>query len=116
MYMSTPEVLPPEVKPEAPVQQVPETVIPREVEQGTGVQNVQQQPQQLVADDGQVTAQPVPPPVSDQPQIKIPAQSQQQLADLSKGSINDSGTWFGVYWLRRVKVALQNGMQAIFGE
>ena len=110
--MSAPEIEPRSPLPET-VREVPEE-IPRTVEQGIGVKPTPVQPQQ-VKSNGQVIAQPVPVPASNKPTVSVPAVSQQQLDDYSKGSIVDSKTWFGVYWMRVVKKALQSGFSVIFG-
>ena len=90
--------------------------IPRAVEQGIGVKPTPAQPQQVKSSSGQVIAQPVPVPPGNQPSVSIPATNTQQLDDYSKGSVSDSKTWFGVYWLRIVKKAFKSGFSVIFGQ
>lgn len=117
--MSTPEILPQSpVPPE--VQHVPQTPeIPAHVEQGTGMQAVPSDPQQLQTLQGQVLAQPTnPTPQTDPnaPTVTIPAHSQEQLVQMSQGNPDDSSTWFGVEWLRRLKQAIHSGIRAIFSQ
>lgn len=118
--MSTPEILP-QSPPPPEVQHVPQTPeIPAHVEQGTGMQAVPADPQQLQTLQGQVLAQPVNPapvqPLQNMPTVTIPAQSQEQLLQMSHGNPDDTTTWFGVEWLRRIKQAVHSGMRAIFSQ
>lgn len=116
--MATPEILPQQPMPEA--QHVPQNPeIPQELEQQTGVQPVQQDPQALQDSQGRIVAQPVNTapvhPVQNAPLVNVPAQSQEQLSQMSQGDPSDTSTWFGVEWLRAVKSAILQGKQVIFG-
>ena len=117
--MSAPEYQPQSPQPEqqADVQQVPEQVIPPEVEQATGAQQSPPDPQQQI---NQALQQQPQPQQQAQPQatqtMSVPAASQQQLDDYAKGDAANSSTWFGVYWVRRAKQALQDGIQVVFGQ
>ena len=44
--------------------------------------------------------------------ITLP-KSQLELAELSKGSISDSITWFAAFWLRMIKKAIHFGWQLL---
>ncbi len=46
--------------------------------------------------------------------VQIPAE-QTRLTTLSKGSISDSLTWFGAFWVRIFKKAIHFGWQVIIG-
>lgn len=110
----------PEQQPEIPLDQqvvdIPDQPeIPDVVEQA-GVVQAQPTMQPVVGDNNQPVAQPVPaPPAPTGPSITIPASGEEQLERLSKGSINDSKTWFGVYWLYKIRRALKEGLGIIFG-
>lgn len=102
------------------VQQIPEQVrVPEGMEQ-IGVSATQVQAQPLQTPQGQVLAQPVAPspvpPIQDAPTIQIPAVNEAQLEQMSHGNPDDQATWFGEFWLRKVKQAVQSGVQAIFGQ
>lgn len=110
----------PEQQPEIPIDQqvvdIPDQPeIPAAMEQA-GVQQAPAQVQPVEDDAGQTIAQPVPaPPAPTGPSITIPATGEEQLKAYSKGSINDSNTWQGVYWLYKIKRAIKEGVQIIFG-
>jgi hypothetical protein len=105
----------PEIPPDQQVIEVPDQPeIPAAVE-AAGVHSAQPTMQPVQGDDNQPIAQPVPAPAPSGPSIKIPATGEQQLEALSKGSINDSKTWFGVYWLYKIRKAVKDGLQVIFG-
>jgi len=115
--MAGPEYQPTSPQPEAPVQQVPEQAeIPREVEQATGAQVIPHQPDPL-QQNGQTVAQPaVPAQDPSGPSITIPAHNEEELNKMAHGKPEDSKTWFGVYWLYRLKKALHSGAKAVFGK
>lgn len=59
-----------------------------------------------------------------QPLIQTPAgqvisvtlpKSQLELAELAKGSISDSITWFAAFWLRMIKKAIHFGWRVLGG-
>jgi len=113
----------PELQPQthAPpeVQHVPQTPeIPADVEQETGMQAVQTHPQKLQTPEGQVLAEPVSPIAdsTEETTVTIPAQSQAELEQMSKGDSTNTSTWFGVGWLRRIKQAVVSGKKVIFGK
>lgn len=115
--MASPELQPHSPPPE--VQHVPEQMnIPIEMGQsGATPTQVQAQPLQD-AQTGQVLVQPmvqVPQPQVDIPTIKIPAYSEEQLEQLAHGDPAEQATWFGEFWLRKVKQAISSGVQAVFG-
>lgn len=106
----------PEIPPDQQVTEIPEAPeIPAHVEQATGVSSVPTQPRPLQDDTGAVVAQPVPPPPSG-PSVTIPAQSQAVLAQMAKGNASSSQTWFGVFWLKKIKKALKEGLAVLFGK
>lgn len=110
----------PEQQPEAPIDQqvveIPDAPeIPAHVEQG-GVQSTPSQAQPVQDDNGATIAQPVPVPAPQGKTVTIPATSTEELETLSKGSITDAKTWFGVYWIFKIRKALKDGIQVIFGK
>lgn len=115
--MAIPEIEPRPQQPQPEVvQQIPEQAeIPAHVEQATGVQAVPAQPQPL-QQNGQVVAQPVPPPQDDNnmPTIVVPADSEEQLEKLAQGDPEDASTWWGVAWLYIIKQKLHDGVRAVF--
>jgi len=62
---------------------------------------------------------------SGKPLISVPGQggkikitipkSQVELENLSKGSISDSITWFGAFWIRMIKKAIHFGWELVGG-
>lgn len=110
----------PEQQPEIPLDQqvvdIPDQPeIPAAVEQA-GVQVSIPQVIAVQDDAGQTIAQPVPaPPAPTGPSITIPASGEEQLKELSKGPIGDSITWKGVFWLYKLRRAIKDGVQVIFG-
>jgi hypothetical protein len=88
--------------------------IPPRIEKATGVIPVQTQlqPKQIVKDDH---GQPLIESSQDQKVIiEVPA-STEILESFTKGSTENSKTWFGAYWLRTIKKALRFGWQIITG-
>ena len=110
--MAIPEQQP---APDAQVREIPEQAeIPVQVEQATGVHSIPVAPQPVI--NGAATlAQPVPAPKSNKKTVTIPARSQEDLLQMSKGKAEDSQTWFGVFWLYKIKKALKNGLDVLFG-
>lgn len=62
-------------------------------------------------DKGQPMVQPTG---AKQVTVQIPA-DQTRLTTMSKGSIGDSITWFGAFWVRMFKKAIHFGWQVIIG-
>jgi hypothetical protein len=113
--MSVPEVEPQTNLPEGVTETSTEmNEIPAAVEQG--IRTTPTTPAPVQGDNNQTIAQPVPAPSGDTSSITIPAQSQAQLTQMAQGAADDSQTWFGVFWLFKLKRALRNGMQVLFGE
>lgn len=104
----------PAVPPDQQVVEIPEAPeIPAAVE-AAGVASVPSQVQPVHDDSGKPITQPVPAPSSG-PSITIPALSQDALAQMAKGNAANSQTWFGVFWLKKIKKALQQGLSVLFG-
>lgn len=105
----------PEVPPDQQVTEIPtQPEIPAAVEQATGVSAVPSTPQPLQGDNNQPLATPVPPPPAGN-SIKIPVASQEVLAQMAKGDAANSQTWFGVFWLKKIKKAIKDGLSVLFG-
>lgn len=112
--MALPETVP-EVPLDQQIQEVPaQPEIPTAVEQATGVQAVPSSPQPLQGDNKQPIATPVPAPPAEG-SIKIPVADQEVLVQMAKGRADDSQTWFGVFWLRKIKKAIRDGLSVLFG-
>jgi len=110
----------PEQQPEVPldqqVQEIPDVPeIPAHVEQATGVSSIPSTPQP-VQGDNQQTVQPIPAPKSTKPSVTIPAISQAMLQQMARGNATDSQSWFGVFWLKKIKKALKEGLEVLFGK
>lgn len=88
----------------------PEEPAPLEIERKEVVTPVPAQfTKQVKSDDGQVLTQSQP---SKTVTITLPA-DQTKLAELSKGSVGDSITWFAAFWLRMVKKAIHFGWRIL---
>lgn len=112
--MAIPEQQPPIDQQIVEIPQAPE--IPPAVEQA-GVSAPPTQVQPVQDDNGQTIAQPVPtPPAPSGPTVTIPASSQTVLQQLSKGNIANSQTWFGVFWVKKIKKAIKDGISVVFGK
>lgn len=97
-----------------PVRERPEEFpeIPVEVENKSVVTPTPSQFKAKITDD---TGQPLVQPAGVKPvTVQIP-QGQAQLAAAAKGSIGDSLTWFGAFWVRMIKKAIHFGWQIIIG-
>ncbi len=109
--VGTPETekqpLPPQ---EGVVKEIPETPeIPQYLEKG-GVSVTPTQFTTKVTDD---SGKPlVQAPATQVVTITIPT-TQQQLDDWSKGSPDDSLTWFAMFWLRMIKKAFYFGWRVV---
>lgn len=109
----------PEQQPEVPVDQqvveIPQAPeIPPAVEQA-GVQTTPSQVQPVQDDNGKTIAQPVPaPPAPDGPTVTVPAPDQTVLKQMTKGNISNSQTWFGVFWIKKIKMAIKDGISVVF--
>jgi len=111
--MALPEAAP-EIPPDQGVTEVREPELPPAV-QDAGVQQAPSQVQPVQGDGGQQIVQPVPAPAGGTPSITVPAQNQEALTQIAKGKADDSRTWFGVFWLFKIKKALKDGIQVLFG-
>ncbi|MDP3994899.1 MAG: hypothetical protein Q8P91_03645 [bacterium] len=88
----------------------PEDASPLDIERKEVVTPVPSQfTKQIKTDDGQVLTQPQPPTTVT---VTLPV-DQAQLAGPSKGSADDSVTWFTVFWLRMIKKAIHFGWRII---
>ena len=111
--MTTPEVKQPAE------QQSPQAII-KEQETLKELPSVEEKattviPGQIAAQVGSQSAQPASStPAAPTITITIPA-SPQQLEDWSKGSPEDSITWFAFYWIRMIKKAFFYGWRVITG-
>lgn len=114
--MTTPEI-PKEIqRPPEQVQVIPEQV---DVHQSLVEAGVTPQPTQppSLTQSGQVVAQSVgtiAPTTQPIQTIQVPA-DQNQAIQWSGGSVNDSSTWLGLFILRRLKQAIQNGWRIVIG-
>lgn len=106
----------PEIPPDQKIQEIPDVPeMPPHIEEG-GVKPVPVNAQPLKDDRGTTVVQPVPVPQNPSgPSITIPAQSQTSLTQMAKGDAANSQTWFGVYWLYKIKKALKDGLHIVFG-
>jgi hypothetical protein len=103
----------PEIPPDQQTAEIPTVPeIPPAVERA-GVKSLASTPQPVQGDQNQPTAHAVPAPTG--PSVTIPAQSQVSLTQMAKGSAGDSQTWFGVFWLRKIKKAIKDGLAVLFG-
>lgn len=106
---ATPEIQRPEPQ---IVERKEEFVVPETLQQATGVQVVQKNFKAQVRDDhGQPLIQTPPAQVIE---IAPPADSE-TLEDWSKGSIDSSQTWLGVFWGRIIKKAIHFGWKIVGG-
>jgi len=88
----------------------PEEVTPLEIEKKEVVSPVPSQfTKQVKSDGGQILTQSQP---STSVTITLPA-DQTKLAGLSKGSAEDSITWFTAFWLRMIKKAIHFGWRIL---
>lgn len=96
------------------VQETPEQVeISPEVERGGYAQQVPTQVTAQVTDDqGQPLIQT---PQTQQVTVTIPAE-EKRLEELSKGSPDESLTWWARFWVRYIKKALHFGWRIITGQ
>jgi hypothetical protein len=112
--MSTPEIKQPEQQPVVE-HQTDFDPTPQMVEQGiVSTPSQAQQTTVQISDAQQVQITPVPAPSNVQ-SITLPADPT-VLTQQSKGSTDDSSTWFAVYWLRIMKKAVKKGFQVLVGE
>ena len=47
-------------------------------------------------------------------EINVPTSDEEELEKMSKGNPSESKTWFGVYWIRKIKKALLNKVNIVF--
>lgn len=92
----------------APIQESPEDVSPLTIERKEVVIPIPTQfKAQVKSDKGQSLVQNT---AGKTVSITLP-KNQLELAQLSKGSISDSITWFAAFWLRMIKKAIHFGWQ-----
>lgn len=108
---SAPEIEKPVGQPqEGVVKEIPETPeIPIDPQEQGATPTPTQITTQVADDAGKPLIQT---PATQVVTITIPT-SQQQLADWSKGSPNNSLTWFAFFWLRMIKKAIHYGWRII---
>lgn len=115
--MTTPEIEK-QSMPE-PIQQVQENFSPEQEKhlQEHGIEVRPTAMQNVTDDQGQVIAQSTDPANQSQstPQVTIPV-DQTTAQTWSKGSINDSQTWYGVKIIRTIKQALHNSWKLVIGK
>lgn len=88
----------------------PEEATPLEIERKEVITPVPAQfAKQVKSDDGQVLTQSQ---LSKTVTITLPA-DQTKLAELAKGSVGDSITWFAGFWLRMIKKAIHFGWRIL---
>ncbi len=90
--------------------------IPSNIETATGVTSVPTTPAPIQGPADQPVVQSVPAPAQNTPQVKIPAVDEKQLEEYSRGNKTDAKTWFGVFWIRKIKQAIGGGLSVIFGK
>lgn len=95
-----------------PIEERPETPSPLNIERKEVVTPIPSQFTAQVTDDkGQnIVSSPATKTVT----IRVPT-DQGTLVSVSKGSAEESKTWWGAYWLRMIKKALHFGWQIITG-
>jgi len=109
--MTTPERFPEVQTP--PEQGGPklEVTPPQEAPAGAASPKSSSQSAPIIGETIKEVQAPMPP----KPAVtNIPADNQSELEKLSKGNVDEASTWFGVFWLRRVKKALLDGIHVIF--
>lgn len=112
--MTFPEQQPPI---DAPVQEIPDQAeIPAHIEAATGVSAVPVVPQPIKSIGSQPKIQTVPAQATNKPQVQIPALNQGQLEGYLRARDSESKKWFGVFWLRKIKKAIDEGLSVIFGK
>jgi len=115
--MTAPELEKP-VVPEA-IQIVQESFTPEQEKhlQEYGIQVRPQAMQNVTNAQGQVIAQSTDPANQAQTMIQVAVPVDQPTAEnWSKGSINDSQTWYGVKIIRTIKQALHNSWKLVIGK
>lgn len=110
--MTTPERFPEVQTP--PEQGGPKLEVTPSQEASVGVASAKSsssQPAPIIGGTIKEVQAPMPP----KPAVtNIPADNQSELEELSKGNVDEASTWFGVFWLRRVKQAVLDGIHVIF--
>ena len=97
---------------EYPITEFPENpTVPADVGEQTGMSVSVPQPPAKVMQGGQVVVQSVD---SQGVSVQIPAEGQAQLAMQAKGDAKRSATWWAVELLRRIKMAIFNGISVVF--
>lgn len=105
---ATPEI----PRPEAPqvTEKQEEFIIPETLQQSTGVQVVQKNFKAQVKDDSGKPLIQTPPT---QVVTVQPPADDTTLQNWSKGSINSSQTWLGIFWIRIIKKAIALGWKIL---
>lgn len=102
----------PEREKPLPVQERPEEISPLTIERKEVVTPVPTHfVSQVKSDQGKPLIQT---PQTQAVTIQLPVHPA-QLTTLSQGSVSDSPTWLGAYWLRMIKKALHFGWQILVG-
>ena len=107
---ATPEVLKPSQPEVQEISKEAEFIVPETLRQSTGIQVVQKNFKSQVKDDhGQPLVQTPPTQVIE---VNPPADLE-TLTDWSKGSVDSSQTWLGMFWKRIFLKALYFGWKII---
>lgn len=112
MSMANPEVLPQAPVPEQQPQAEVPVEAPQSSEQASQSQTVQTPAFQVLQPT--VPAAPVQVPQTDDNALVVPVQDEEELKHISKGDASDSKTWFGVFWLFKIKKAIHEGLRTVF--
>ena len=113
--MALPETSP-AIPPDKQVTEVPQVPEVPVTVQNAGVQVIPVEPKPLMNSSGTPLDKPFPLPPDDTKSLNVPVADQEALTQMAKGNPSDSQTWFGVYWLRKIKKALLDGFYIFFGK
>ena len=96
------------------VEFIPDDIyIPKEIEAKEGAKaTLTQFSAKIKSDDG---THLVSSPATKKVSIQLPT-NEETLETMSKGDVEDSSTWSGVYWLRMIKKAVRHGWSVIRGQ
>jgi hypothetical protein len=90
----------------------PEMEVPSEMVQSGAMQPTKTVfDDQVVGDDGEPL---ISTPETKEITIEVP-KTQAELEEMSKGSPDDSSTWFAVSWIRRIKQAFNEKIKVVLG-
>ena len=109
---ATPETLKPSQSEVQEINKEAEFVVPETLRQSTGIQVIQKNFKSQIKDDhGQPLVQTPPTQV-----IEVnPPTDLETLTNWSKGSVDSSQTWLGMFWRRIVQKALHFGWRIVGG-